>query len=120
MTELLRAEEFRADRVAHWGRLTADTNPLHSDVAYAATTPFGAPIVHGHLVACSVLDAAQEELGEDLTRRGAVSVRFLAPVAVGTTSELRWDDERNLIQVMSADTGVVQAEAHVRLAAHDG
>lgn len=119
MTELLRTEEFRADRIARWGKMTADTNPLHSDVTYAATTPFGAPIVHGHLVACSVLDAAQEKLGEKLTRSGGVSVRFLAPVAVGTTSELRWSEECNLIQVTSADTGVVQAEAQVKLAAHD-
>jgi acyl dehydratase len=111
---MLRVEEFGADRVARWGMLTADTNPLHTDVAFAATTVFGVPIVHGHLVACSVLDAVQEKLGDDLTRGGGISVRFLAPVPVGQTAELRWNEEDDLIQVACVDTGQVQVEAFFR------
>jgi len=33
--------------VNEFARITGDTNPLHFDAAYAATTPFKKPIMHG-------------------------------------------------------------------------
>lgn len=33
--------------IARFAELSGDTNPLHTDAAYAAETPFGKPIAHG-------------------------------------------------------------------------
>lgn len=120
MTKTLHLEEFDGYRVARWGVLTADMNPLHTDAAFAATTDFGVPIVHGHLVACSVIDAVQAELGDCLTNGGGMSIRFLAPVPVGETAELRWSEKEGVVQVVCLDTGHVQAEACIRGVAANG
>lgn len=117
MTKTLHLEKFDGGRVARWGLLTADMNPLHTDAEFAATTDFRVPIVHGHLIACSVLDAVQAELGAYLTNGGSLSVRFLEPVPVGETAELRWSENEGLVQVVCVDTGQVQAEARIRGAA---
>ena len=58
-----------------WGELTADVNPLHTDPEYAATTRFGVPIAHGHLLICLAI----ESRGAD-----SMSARFRAPVPVGS------------------------------------
>lgn len=78
---------FDAERVRGWARLTRDDNPLHLDPDFAATTPFGVPITHGHLLACVAVDAAQQRDGARLLEGGRLSVRFRAPVPVG--AELR-------------------------------
>ena len=39
--------------VAAFSTLSGDENPLHTDPAYAASTPFQKPVVHGMLVASS-------------------------------------------------------------------
>ncbi|KAK5614158.1 hypothetical protein CRENBAI_008615 [Crenichthys baileyi] len=41
---------FSSRDVALFAKLTGDTNPLHVDPAYASTTSFEAPIVHGVLI----------------------------------------------------------------------
>lgn len=38
-----------SDDVAQFAALTGDFDPLHTDPAFAATTPFGRPIAHGLL-----------------------------------------------------------------------
>ncbi len=78
---------FDAERVRVWARLTRDENPLHLDPDFAATTPFGVPVTHGHLLACVAVDVAQQRNGVRLLEGGRVSVRFRAPVPVG--AELR-------------------------------
>lgn len=37
--------------VANFALLSGDFNPLHTDAVYASTTEFGAPLVHGMLIA---------------------------------------------------------------------
>ncbi|KDO30561.1 hypothetical protein SPRG_04462 [Saprolegnia parasitica CBS 223.65] len=41
---------FHAHDVEAFATLTGDTNPLHLDPTFCATTPFGKPVVHGILV----------------------------------------------------------------------
>lgn len=73
--------------VAAWADVADDHNPLHLDAGFAATTRFGRPVVHGSLLFSLVCDALQEAEG-DWAARGAVRVRFRAPVPVGEQVEV--------------------------------
>jgi acyl dehydratase len=90
MTERLRHRRFACPPtvVEAWAELAHDRNPLHLDPAYAARTRFGAPIVHGHLLAAVVTDEIEAVLGDRLTHGGSVSIRFRAPMPVGATLEV--------------------------------
>ena len=63
--------------------VSGDTNPVHLDAAYAATTPFGERIAHGMLAAAYI----SAVLGVKLPGAGAVylsqSLRFRRPVKIG-------------------------------------
>ena len=41
--------EFSQDHVVRFAEVTGDRNPIHLDEAYAASTPFQKPIMHGFL-----------------------------------------------------------------------
>lgn len=41
------AVRFTQAKVQKFADVTGDNNPIHVDAAYASTTPFGKPIVHG-------------------------------------------------------------------------
>ena len=43
--------KYSQEDVAQFAALTGDHNPIHLDEAYAATTPFKKPIIHGMLAA---------------------------------------------------------------------
>jgi 3-hydroxybutyryl-CoA dehydratase len=77
--------------------VSGDTNPVHLDEAYAATTPFRTRIAHGMLTA-SLISAV---LGTRLPGPGAVylsqSLRFKAPVKIG-------DEVRTIARVTEIDT----------------
>jgi 3-hydroxybutyryl-CoA dehydratase len=69
--------------IAAFAAVSGDTNPLHMDEAYAATTPFKGRIAHGMLGA-SYISAI---LGNDLPGPGSVylnqSLRFRRPIRIG-------------------------------------
>lgn len=44
--------QFSQEDVIAFAKVTGDTNPLHLDAEYAATTAFKKPIIHGMLGAC--------------------------------------------------------------------
>jgi 3-hydroxybutyryl-CoA dehydratase len=71
-----------ADLVA-FAQVTGDTNPVHLDADYAATTPFGERIAHGMLSAGYI----SAVLGTALPGPGAVylsqSLAFKRPVKIG-------------------------------------
>lgn len=73
-----------AENVLTFADLTGDDNPIHVDPAYASTTRFGKPIVHGVLL----LGIISKVLGRDFPGHGSVAVtiscRFLRPVPVGS------------------------------------
>ena len=74
--------------VEAFARITGDTNPVHLDAAYAATTRFGRRIAHGMLVA-SYISAL---LGTKFPGPGTIYVNqglsFLRPVFLGDTLEV--------------------------------
>jgi len=65
--------------------LTGDTNPVHLDSEYAATTPFKARIAHGMLSAGLISTV----LGTQLPGPGCIyleqQMKFKAPVFIGDT-----------------------------------
>lgn len=73
-----------ADAVRRYAELTADFNPIHLDSAFAAKTTFGHPIIHGTLGLNLIIEAIERTFGV-LPEGGAVDVRFVRPVSVGST-----------------------------------
>lgn len=71
--------------VQDFARASGDTNPVHLDEDYAATTRFGRRIAHGMLTG-SLISAV---LGNDLPGNGSIYLgqefRFKAPVFIGDT-----------------------------------
>ena len=69
--------------------ISGDTNPLHLDHEYAATTMFGGPIAHGMLAASFISTV----IGTKLPGPGCVYIsqncRFKAPVRAGDTVRAR-------------------------------
>lgn len=75
-----------AEDIMDFARVTGDTNPLHTDAAYAAKTRFREPIAHGMLSAGYI----SAVLGTKLAPHCCAvylsqSLRFLRPVKVGDT-----------------------------------
>jgi acyl dehydratase len=81
--------------IADFAQLTGDDNPLHTDLEYARTTPFGDLIAHGLLIQSCALGLVAD-LG----------------LLAGTTVALLGFDARFLIPVLPGD------EIRVRLRSH--
>jgi 3-hydroxybutyryl-CoA dehydratase len=80
-----RTQTITDEMVRTFATLTGDTNPVHLDDTYAATTRFGKRIAHG-MLAASLISAA---LANDLPGPGTVylsqTLQFKAPVYLGDT-----------------------------------
>jgi 3-hydroxybutyryl-CoA dehydratase len=91
-----------ADEIEMFARASGDTNPVHLDSAYAATTRFGRRIAHGLLTASYV----SAVLGTQFPGPGTVYLKqdlsFLQPVYLGDTLEVRvtvtkYDAEKRIL-----------------------
>ncbi|MCO4836787.1 MAG: MaoC family dehydratase [Oceanospirillaceae bacterium] len=76
---------FTAQDIEAFATITGDTNPVHIDEAYAATTPFKARIAHGMLSAGLISTV----LGTQLPGPGCIyleqQIKFRAPVYIKDT-----------------------------------
>ncbi|GIV58803.1 MAG: MaoC family dehydratase [Bacteroidetes bacterium] len=93
-----------AEEVRQFADLSGDDNPIHVDPAYAQTTRFGRPIVHG----VYLLGIVSKVLGRDFPGHGSVAVsiscRFLRPVHV---------DSEITVEVKVAEK--IEKHRHVRM-----
>lgn len=80
-----RTKTFTDEDVRTFADLTGDTNPVHLDSTYAATTVFGQRIVHGILTAALI----SAVLANDLPGPGTIylgqNLKFKKPVFIGDT-----------------------------------
>lgn len=110
--------------VQAFAQVTGDTNPVHLDADYAATTSFEKPIAHGMLTA-GFISAA---IGTKLPGPGCIyleqSLKFRAPVFIGATvtttvtvKELNERRRRAVLETVCTVEGkkVVTGEATIML-----
>jgi len=96
-----------------FARVTGDTNPLHSDAAYAARTRFKQPIAHGMFGAGAISAALGTKLApEAVVIYLAQNLQFRAPVVAGDqitalVTVTKVDSERSRV---SLDTVVTKQD----------
>lgn len=108
--------QFSQDEVNRFADVTGDKNPVHLDAAYAATTMFKRPIMHGMLSA----SLFSKVFGTLFPGEGTIylkqSLSFLKPMyvdtayeAVFTVKELMKDKNRAVVETLIKDknTGLV-------------
>ncbi len=76
-------------RVDAYALAAHDPNRIHTDAAFAATTPFGRPIAHGMLVLALVSEAMTGAFGERWATSGTLNVRWRAPAIPPVTVTAR-------------------------------
>ena len=76
--------EITAELVDAFAQLTGDTNPLHMDDVYARSTPYGARIAHGMLVASFLSRLVGMHLPGLHSVYLSQSLFFRKPVTIGT------------------------------------
>lgn len=78
---------FTQAEVEQFAKISGDDNPLHLDAAYASTTPFKKPIIHGVLGA----SIFSKVLGTQFPGKGTIYLKqntaFLRPMYVDTSYE---------------------------------
>lgn len=76
---------FFKDDVDKFAALTGDYNRLHTDVEFAAGSPYGRPVVHGMLAASLISSAMGMKLPGEGTVLIEENVRLTGPVFYGDT-----------------------------------
>ena len=66
--------------------ISGDTNPVHINEEYAATTPFGQRIAHGMLSAALISTVAGTKLPGPGAIYGDQQIKFKAPLFIGQTA----------------------------------
>lgn len=62
-----------------YAQASGDHNPIHTDEAFAKTTPMGGTIAHGMLVLSTISTMMTAAFGQKWLTTGTLDVRFRAP-----------------------------------------
>src|SRR5262245_7680069 len=62
---------------------SGDSNPIHTNVEFAKTTPMGGTIAHGMLVMALLSEMMTGAFGTDWLTNGTLDVRFRSPARPG-------------------------------------
>jgi 3-hydroxybutyryl-CoA dehydratase len=110
------------DMLNRYAEASGDHNPIHTDEAFAKTTPMGGTIAHGMLVLSFISEMMAGAFGERWLASGSLDVRFRAPARPGDTvtaratpQEPRDDRLRYAVEVVSQRDEVLisgTAEVH--------
>jgi 3-hydroxybutyryl-CoA dehydratase len=73
------------EMLAPYGALTRDSNPLHTDGHFAASTPYGRCIAHGTLSLNALWRSIEASFPPEVAAHVEIDVRFTAPVFPGET-----------------------------------
>lgn len=70
------------ETLRRYAEASGDHNPIHTDPAFAATTPFERPIAHGMLLLAYIMEMLTTTFGTDWITSGQLKVRFRKPAYV--------------------------------------
>ena len=77
------ARRVTQEQINAYAVASGDHNPLHTDPAFAATTPLGGAVAHGMLVLAWLSALLTEQFGEQWASNGSFRIRFRAPARPG-------------------------------------
>lgn len=122
-----RTYRVEQETINRYAVVSGDHNPLHTDPAFAATTPYGRTIAHGMMTLCFLSDTMEAWAGRAWVETGALDVAFLAPVYADETVSVSLeiverDDARILFKAACSvdDRTVMAGEVSVALASKEG
>jgi itaconyl-CoA hydratase len=91
--------------------MTMNTNPIHFDAAYAATTQHGRPLVNGLLVMATVVGMSVKDVSENaIANLEYESVRHSAPTFGGDTLYAETEVLEVTASKSKGDRGVIYVE----------
>jgi 3-hydroxybutyryl-CoA dehydratase len=82
------SRQVTQEQINAYALASGDHNPLHTDPAFAATTPLGGTVAHGMLVLAWLSALLTATFGEDWIARGSFRIRFRAPARPGDQLKL--------------------------------
>ena len=80
-----RSRFMTLESLRSYAAASGDHNPIHTDPAFAATTPFERPIAHGMLLLAYVMEMLTTTFGKAWITSGQLKVRFRKPAYVDST-----------------------------------
>jgi len=95
-------------QVAQFAAACGDRNPLHLDMRYGRTTPFGQPVVHGVLAAIAGLTRLDPSI---LSQLRELRLDFHHPVFPGTeyVIQVEPEEQRTVVRLLLGDMVVISA-----------
>lgn len=112
-----RTKTFTDEDVRGFAQISGDSNPIHLDDAYAATTQFERRIAHGILTASLISATIANDLPGDGTIYLSQNLQFKAPVYIGDTitATVTITDIRERRNIVTLETTCVNQEGTVVL-----